>query len=94
MRWVLGKHVCPGRNLVVAALCHILLKYDFQLRDDVRPRPSLFGIVFASDASAEITVRRRKDGYPGLTGHRHGSLQQLDWIIKTTSMQILSESRS
>lgn len=71
MGWGLGKHACPGRNLVLTeikiALCHIPLKYEFQLPGDVRPRPSLFGIFFASDASADVTVRRRKDSYPWLS---------------------------
>lgn len=73
-RWGLGKHACPGRNFVAIAFCHILLKYCFQLWGDVRLRLSLFGIDFASSTSAEITVRPRKDSYPGLTGHRRDSL--------------------
>lgn len=85
----IGKHACPGWDLVVTDQdCSLSYSADcdFQLRGGVCPWPSLSGIYFASDASAEVTVWRRKDSYPGSTGHRHSSLQQLEWTIKITSM--------
>ncbi|PLB46342.1 cytochrome P450 [Aspergillus steynii IBT 23096] len=63
LAWGLGKHACPGRNLVVTeikiALCHILLKYDIKLMDNVRPPPVKNGIAMSANSTAAILVRRR-----------------------------------
>ncbi|KAH8422248.1 cytochrome P450 [Aspergillus melleus] len=65
LAWGFGKHACPGRNLVVTeikiALAHILLKYDLQLVDGLRPQPLKHGIVLSANSTAVISVRRRED---------------------------------
>ncbi|KAI9035511.1 cytochrome P450 [Aspergillus affinis] len=65
LAWGFGKHACPGRNLVVTeikiALVHILLKYDLQLVDGLRPQPVKNGIVMSANSTAAVWVRRRQD---------------------------------
>ncbi|KAF4999917.1 hypothetical protein FGRMN_2155 [Fusarium graminum] len=58
-----GNHACPGRffaaNELKIALCHMLLKYDWKLKDGVRPKPSGFGMSYLPDLQAKLLVRRR-----------------------------------
>ncbi|KAL4996586.1 cytochrome P450 [Aspergillus recurvatus] len=60
-----GKQACPGRffaaNEVKIALCHILLKYDFRLKEGYTPRNMVYSIALSADPYAEIEVRRRKE---------------------------------
>jgi fumitremorgin C monooxygenase len=59
-----GKHACPGRFFAGAetkiALCHILLKYDFELVDGVLARPQTDGMMIWRDKRAMLRVRRRQ----------------------------------
>ncbi|KAF4341300.1 ent-kaurene oxidase [Fusarium beomiforme] len=60
-----GNHACPGRsfaaNEIKIALCHMLLKYDWELKDGVRPKPSGFGMAYLPDLQAKLLVRRRAE---------------------------------
>ncbi|KAL5339004.1 cytochrome P450 [Aspergillus crustosus] len=58
-----GKHACPGRFFAGAetkiALCHILLKYDFELVDGGLAGAKTDGMMIWRDKKAELRVRRR-----------------------------------
>jgi cytochrome P450 len=60
-----GEHACPGRffasNEVKIIMCHILLKYDWELIEGKHPKRMAYGWVLAADHSAPIRVRRRKE---------------------------------
>lgn len=61
-----GNHACPGRffavNEVKIALCHILLKYDFQLAPgSSRPTVMQTGVLWDADPVARIAIRRRQE---------------------------------
>ncbi|KAL4981326.1 cytochrome P450 [Aspergillus falconensis] len=60
-----GKQACPGRffaaNEAKIALCHILLKYDFRLKEGYTPRNMVYSIALSADPYAELEVRRRKE---------------------------------
>ncbi|KAL4819696.1 cytochrome P450 [Aspergillus spinulosporus] len=60
-----GKHVCPGRFLAGAetkiALCHILLKYDFDLVDRALAGAQTDGMMIWRDKRAMLKVRRREE---------------------------------
>ena len=57
-----GKQACPGRffaaNELKIALSHILLKYDFKLAPDTKPRSSTYGLFLQADSSARLMIRR------------------------------------
>ncbi|KAL3490081.1 cytochrome P450 [Aspergillus germanicus] len=59
-----GKHACPGRFFAGAetkiALCHILLKYDFELVDGALARARTDGMMIWRDKRAMVRVRRRE----------------------------------
>jgi fumitremorgin C monooxygenase len=59
-----GKHACPGRFFAGAetkiALCHILLKYDFELVDGALARAQTDGMMIWRDKRAMLRVRRRE----------------------------------
>ncbi|KAL4985320.1 cytochrome P450 [Aspergillus falconensis] len=59
-----GKHACPGRFFAGAetkiALCHILLKYDFDLVDRALAGPQTDGMMIWRDKRAMLRVRRRE----------------------------------
>jgi fumitremorgin C monooxygenase len=59
-----GKHACPGRFFAGAetkiALCHILLKYDFELVDGALARAQTDGMMIWRDKRAMVRVRRRE----------------------------------
>jgi cytochrome P450 len=60
-----GQHACPGRffaaNEVKVLLCHLLLKYDFELipGSDYSIQP--YGFNLNTNKGAKIRVRRRKE---------------------------------
>ncbi|KAL6229511.1 hypothetical protein BDW75DRAFT_249631 [Aspergillus navahoensis] len=60
-----GKHACPGRFLAGAetkiALCHILLKYDFELEDRALAGAQTDGMMIWRDKRAMLRVRRREE---------------------------------
>jgi cytochrome P450 len=60
-----GQHACPGRffasNEIKVALCHLLLKYDFDFVDGKVPEPMRFENGNSVDSKAEISLRRRKE---------------------------------
>ncbi|KAL4972047.1 cytochrome P450 [Aspergillus desertorum] len=61
-----GKHACPGRyfaaNEIKIALCHILLKYDFQLTEAWKnPRPIAWGMGLSAEPRAMMEIRRKKE---------------------------------
>lgn len=60
-----GKHACPGRffasNEVKIALCHLLLKYDWELAPGTTAKPIIFGQFMVIDPKAALRCRRRKE---------------------------------
>ena len=59
----LGKYACPGRffaaNEVKIALCHLLLKYDWELAPGATLEPVFFGNSPANDPANKMRYRRR-----------------------------------
>ncbi|KAI2896354.1 hypothetical protein CBS63078_5645 [Aspergillus niger] len=59
-----GRHICPGRffasNELKLCLAHVLLKYDFRLKDGYCSRPMRFGVYASVDPVAQLEVRRRE----------------------------------
>ncbi|TQV90431.1 hypothetical protein V2A60_010422 [Cordyceps javanica] len=59
-----GQHACPGRffaaNEIKVALLGILLKYDFELPDNVDPRVYMNGLSLVSDPMTSLRFRRRQ----------------------------------
>lgn len=60
-----GKHACPGRflaaNEIKIAMCHMLLKYDWELSDpDKAPKAISHGIMLDSDPTVKVRVRSRE----------------------------------
>lgn len=60
-----GLHACPGRffaaNEIKILLCHLILKYEWKLSKDIKPRPTHFGIKLIADMSVHLLVRRRTE---------------------------------
>jgi cytochrome P450 len=61
-----GKHACPGRflaaNEIKVALCHLLLKYDFQFVDgESRPEPLVWETAYLTNPDVKVMVRRREE---------------------------------
>ncbi|KAH7013843.1 cytochrome P450 [Ilyonectria destructans] len=62
-----GTHACPGRffasNEMKIALCHLLLKYDWKLRDGETTRPLNLQADqgYLTNPAAKIQMRRRKE---------------------------------
>ena len=60
-----GQHACPGRffasNEIKVALCHLLLKYEFDFVDGKVPEPIRFENSKSIDSKADIKLRRRKE---------------------------------
>ncbi|KAL2847543.1 cytochrome P450 [Aspergillus pseudoustus] len=60
-----GKHACPGRFFAGAetkiAMCHILLKYDFELLDGALAAAQTDGMMIWRDKRAMLRVRRREE---------------------------------
>ena len=59
MAWGLGKHACPGRfmagNLTKIALCFLLLKYDWKLKDG----PTFYAFDTFTSVNPQCRVLRR-----------------------------------
>jgi hypothetical protein len=68
MAFGFGRHACPGRffagNEIKIALCHILLKYDFQLVDGKRPELERVGVSLNANSQGRILIRRRQEEIP------------------------------
>ncbi|KAI1178287.1 cytochrome P450 monooxygenase [Nemania sp. FL0916] len=60
----LGEHACPGRffaaNETKIALCHLLLKYDWELAPGTSLDIQLLGFNQRSNTNAKVLCRRRK----------------------------------
>ncbi|KAJ7359569.1 cytochrome P450 [Mycena albidolilacea] len=60
----LGRHACPGRFFAVneqkMLLAHILMTYDFKLKDGKRPEDEWMAMVGAANSTAEVMFRRRQ----------------------------------
>ena len=60
-----GQHACPGRffasNEIKVALCHLLLKYDFDLLDGKVPPSFRFEGNISTSTESKICIRRRKE---------------------------------
>jgi len=60
-----GQHACPGRffasNEIKVALCHLLLKYDFDLVDGKVAEPRLFESGKSVSTKVEVQLRRRTE---------------------------------
>lgn len=60
-----GKHACPGRffaaNEIKLALCHLLLKYDWQLAPGTTTEPVRYGIDMSVNPEAKLLYKRRKE---------------------------------
>lgn len=60
-----GLHACPGRffaaNEIKILLCHLLLKYDWKLSEDIKPNPLHIGFKLIGDMSISLLVRRRAE---------------------------------
>ncbi|KAJ7204783.1 cytochrome P450 [Mycena pura] len=59
----IGRHACPGRFFAVneqkLMLAHVLMTYDFKLRDGVRPADEWIALMFSPSTTAELMFRRR-----------------------------------
>ncbi|RAH41207.1 cytochrome P450 [Aspergillus brunneoviolaceus CBS 621.78] len=59
-----GLHACPGRflaaNEIKIALCHLLMKFEWKVAGEVKPRIIENGIFLDSDPGVRVLVRRRK----------------------------------
>lgn len=59
-----GVHACPGRffaaNEIKVALCHLLIKYDWELTPGCVPKMMANGFSIGSDPVATVMVRSRE----------------------------------
>lgn len=59
-----GRDACPGRffaaNEVKVAICHLLIKYDWELVPGTDTSPNMMGIIAESSPTARIRIRRRR----------------------------------
>ncbi|KAK7038539.1 cytochrome P450 [Favolaschia claudopus] len=60
----LGRRACPGRFLAVTELklimSHILLNYDFKVKDGVRPDNTWIAVAGSANPTAEVLFRKRR----------------------------------
>lgn len=60
-----GMHACPGRffaaNEVKIALCHLILKYDWELAPGTSVQPITNGVLMSVNPENRLRVRRRKE---------------------------------
>lgn len=60
-----GQHACPGRffasNEIKVILCHLLLKYDFDLVDGEVPPTINFEVNKSISPKSKVSLRRRKE---------------------------------
>ncbi|KAJ7100090.1 cytochrome P450 [Mycena belliarum] len=59
----LGRHACPGRFFAVneqkLIMAHVLVTYDIQLKDGVRPPDEWVALLGAANSTAEVMFRKR-----------------------------------
>ncbi|KAI1196935.1 cytochrome P450 [Nemania serpens] len=60
-----GLHACPGRffasNEIKIALCHLLLKYDWKLSQDISSKVAWHGFALNVNPDITVSLRRRKE---------------------------------
>lgn len=60
-----GLHACPGRffaaNEIKIALCHLLLKYDWKLSQDIPSKVAWLGFALSVNSDMTVSLRRRKE---------------------------------
>lgn len=60
-----GEHACPGRFFaayeIKIILCHLLLKYDWEIMPGSDDTPMVLGFTNASSPTARIRIRRRQE---------------------------------
>jgi len=58
-----GRHACPGRFFAVneqkLIMAHIIMTYDFKLKDGVRPEDEWIALVGSANSTAEVMFRKR-----------------------------------
>ncbi|KAJ7918487.1 cytochrome P450 [Mycena leptocephala] len=59
----IGRHACPGRFFAVneqkLIMSHVIMTYDFKLKDGVRPEDEWVAVIGAANSTAEVMFRRR-----------------------------------
>ncbi|KAJ7461749.1 cytochrome P450 [Mycena galericulata] len=60
----LGRHACPGRFFAVneqkLIMAHVLVTYDFKLKDGVRPDDEWVAIMGGANTTAEVMFKKRR----------------------------------
>ncbi|KAI5923216.1 cytochrome P450 [Camillea tinctor] len=60
-----GEHACPGRffasNELKVALCHLLLKYDWELAPGTDVKPLMRGFSTLTNPTAKVLIKRREN---------------------------------
>lgn len=60
-----GDHACPGRFFaayeIKIIMCHLLLKYEWEALPTTDASPMVLGFTNASNPTARVRVRRRKE---------------------------------
>ncbi|KAJ7170266.1 cytochrome P450 [Mycena crocata] len=60
----LGRHACPGRffaaNEQKLIMSHVIVTYDFKLKDGVRPEDEWVALVGSANPTAEVMFRKRR----------------------------------
>ncbi|KAF7360228.1 Cytochrome P450 [Mycena venus] len=58
-----GRHACPGRFFAVneqkLIMAHVILTYDFKLKDGIRPEDEWIALVGSANSTAEVMFRKR-----------------------------------
>ncbi|KAJ7918489.1 hypothetical protein B0H13DRAFT_1607297 [Mycena leptocephala] len=59
----IGRHACPGRffavNEMKLIMSHVIMTYDFKLKDGVRPEDEWVAVIGGANSTAEVMFRRR-----------------------------------
>ncbi|KAJ7845586.1 cytochrome P450 [Mycena leptocephala] len=59
----IGRHACPGRFFAVneqkLIMSHVIMTYDFKLKDGVRPEDEWVAMIGGANSTAEVMFRRR-----------------------------------
>ncbi|KAH7118694.1 cytochrome P450 [Dactylonectria estremocensis] len=65
-----GEHACPGRFFaayeIKIILCHLLLKYDWELVPGTDTSPRILGFTYATNPTARVRIRRRQEVKPDI----------------------------
>ncbi|KAF2088200.1 cytochrome P450 [Saccharata proteae CBS 121410] len=63
LNWGAGRHACPGRVLaateVKMVLANVLMEYDLELSDGIRPKNLVHGFMITPDPAKELMFRKR-----------------------------------